>query len=192
MYTNRQTHNMDLNKLKDVLLPGAAILTAVILKNGGKQFADSVGVPLFANSNRVGMALFVAGWIGLVVATGSLADLRANMMGASMKSVLVALSSAAILGAVVGMTKGKAMAQPPSWVKVLAIVFAVAWLALGHGMGSGGSRLAMRLGMAAGVCTIVSMLYLLPKQRDIGIVDGPGMPLFTIAWFLLAGAHAIA
>lgn len=183
---------MDLYKLKDVLLPGAAILTAVILKNGGKQFAESVGVPPFANYGKIGMALFVAGWIGLVVATGSLADLRANMMGASMKSILIALSSAAILGAVVGMMKGKAMAQVPWWVKVLAAVFAVAWLALGHGMGSGGSALAMRLGMAAGVCTIISMLFLLPKQRDIGIVDGPGMPLFTIAWFLLAGAHAIA
>ena len=65
----------------------------------------------------------------------------------------------------------------------LPIIFAGAWLMLGYSV-------EPIYGTFAAILVLISMLVSLPWQRKNNVIDGPGMPLFVIAWFMLAFLNA--
>ena len=72
--------------------------------------------------------------------------------------------------------------KPPM---ILPAIFAISWLVLGYNSGSHLTGSMKWLGLAVGVLVILSMMVILPFQRKNCIADGPGMPLFVIAWVLI-------
>ena len=152
---------MDLQKVKATSLAATLITTGVILKNSSEQMKNA---PEFMA--KLGMLCFISGWAGMAWSLSIGKDKMLNF-GAS----------AAIVSAVLLM-KNK-MKNKEDVPMVLPIMFALGWIALGYNMNN------QKLGLSAAALVLFSMLYLLPLQRAQGIVDGPGMPLFVVAWFLI-------
>lgn len=167
------------NTSKFLIFMGAAamIIAGVVMKNGVSQYMAPGAEAKWAT--WVGSALFLGGWalIGYFV----------YQFGGSVPAIAAAL----IVASVMIMMYIKTWDTTPKWAIVAPIVFAGAWLALGWGVGRvRGSTLSYGLGIGAAVAVILAMLWLLPWQRDTkthpAIVDGPGMPLFTLGFVALA------
>ena len=77
-------------------------------------------------------------------------------------------------------------------------LFAGGWVALAYALcQSRGARgfkwpTTLRCGLSFGAAALVlsSMMYVLPRQRAMAIVDGPGMVMFTAGWALVVAALA--
>ena len=74
---------------------------------------------------------------------------------------------------------------------VLSILFSFGWLLIGHCVGNHLDGMIKYVGMIASVLVILTMIYILPYQRKNNIVDGPGMPMYVIAWGIIAYMNAI-
>lgn len=175
----------DQEKLQQLLIGTLGVLSGVMLKNSADKYAQSEEVR--EQLKKMGPILFVSGWIYIAYILG--ADGLDSLQN---KKVLVStLAILGIVGSVMIMMSWKGDPVHAEHMKMLAMVFAGSWLALGVslGLGEDGSyedqEKAMYGGMAA-LLVIGSMLFLLPDQRIRGIVDGPGMPMFTAALGLLA------
>ena len=69
---------------------------------------------------------------------------------------------------------------------LLPAIFAIAWIILGFNVGSHLKNNNMKyLGLLATILVLISMMGILPFQRKHNIIDGPGMPLFVIAWAVI-------
>ena len=69
--------------------------------------------------------------------------------------------------------------------KLFAGLFTLGWLTVGVSVGMGKSSLLNRntyLGVSGAILVLLSMLKMLPKQRELCVVDGPGMPMFALGW----------
>jgi hypothetical protein len=171
--------SINFDTMSKTLIPAIGVVASVVLKNGGSQFASKTGIPLNETIMTGGKILFVLSWFGVAYALTN-GDISTD------KNKLIIGASAAIVISVMSMMKGKMMPIQPSWMKIAAMAFVVGWLALGYGTGMGKGGFAINLGLTAGACAVVSMMKVLPWQRMNGVVDGPGMPLFMLAWFGLA------
>ena len=145
------------------------VIFGVVIKNSIEQLK----VPNHPIGKPLGMGFFVIGWI-YVAYIFSLN--RSNKM-------MFIVPSLAILGAVMMMKKAMAGGNKPH--PVLPVIFAISWLMLGFQTGSHLSGNMKYFGLVASVLVLVSMLMILPKQRKQCVVDGPGLPFFTIGWGIL-------
>ena len=75
--------------------------------------------------------------------------------------------------------------------KILPIIFAISWLVLGFFTGEHLNNNLKFLGLLASILVLISMMVSLPFQRKECIVDGPGMPLFVIAWFIIIYLNSV-
>ena len=93
------------------------------------------------------------------------------------------LPSAGILLAVMMMKQYMVKKQTPPMV--FPLIFALSWIILG--LGSGNHLLGNKkyIGLLASLLVLLSMMKILPYQRKNKIIDGPGLPLFVIAWVIL-------
>lgn len=145
------------------------VIFGVVLKNSLEQAKMSNNKML----NNLGMLMFAFGWIYLayILSIG-----REN-------KVTPIVSSLAILVSVMMMKQYmKDKKEVPIY---LPAMFSVAWLAIGYYVSSHLTGNMKYMGLLASVCVLVGMLYSLPYQRKNCIVDGPGMPLFVIAWAMI-------
>lgn len=188
---------MEVVKLNKSLLMGTlasavALQSGVIFKNTvGKMDSSNYTAQMKSVSTIVGVSLFVLGWYGIAHYT-----VKANMD--SPKRGLIWVAVAGIVGSLLAtMLLGHMFSDTVK--KILMLVgFVGGWLAFGYlaGDGIGTSRV---LTMATALLVLVSMVIILPMQRAEGnvlgwmpvprsdrIVDGPGYPMFALAWFLLA------
>jgi hypothetical protein len=149
----------------------AAILVifGVVTKNSFEQ----MGMPNHSVGKPLGMGLFIMGWIytAYVLSVGK------------QNKVMFGLASFGILMAVMMMKQYMENKQTPPMV--FPLIFALSWLVLGFMTGNHLSGNYKYIGLLASVLVLISMMNMLPYQRSKGIVDGPGMPLFVIAWVIL-------
>jgi hypothetical protein len=68
---------------------------------------------------------------------------------------------------------------------VFPAIFALSWIILGLNAGNHLVGNQKYLGLFASFLVLLSMMVILPFQRTNNIVDGPGQPLFVIAWVIL-------
>jgi hypothetical protein len=153
------------------------VVNGVVTKNTFEQ----IGAPNHPIGKPVGMALFVLGWLlsAYVFGIGKSASLRFGAAGASLS----------ILGAVMWMKEQMSKGEKPGMVA--PAMFAIGWLALGLISAAGLPVWGQVLGVIAAALVLGSMMGTLPLQRKMGVVDGPGMPMFTMAWVLIVGLNAL-
>ncbi len=180
------------------------IIAGVSLKNSVKHLEDQ-GQPvvewLKTSSTPVGMVLFVLGWIGIGITTNLALRSSPNKLLPVPDFVLTLLLVLAIVG-IVGAVMNQNLAETPNDL-LMKVGFVGGWILLGLVAGQNSwSNLALTL--PAALLVLASMTTILPLQRGeerLGtnwtvpkakIVDGPGYPLFTIAWGLLALSNAMA
>jgi hypothetical protein len=73
---------------------------------------------------------------------------------------------------------------------ILTAVYVLGWLALGFFVGEGLNPHAKILGILGAVTVLLGQTVILPVQREEGVVDGPGLPLYTLGLGLLTLANA--
>jgi hypothetical protein len=145
------------------------VIFGVIVKNSSEQM-KMANHPI---AKPLGMGLFILGWI-----------YTAYVLSLYKQNKLVFIVPClAIAGSVFMMKHHMAKKEPPPMV--YPIIFILSWLALGFNVGNHLTGKMKYLGLLASVLVLISMLKLLPAQRKDCIVDGPGMPLFVIAWAII-------
>lgn len=169
--------NIDARHFTSVMIGAIAVIIAVIIKNGNTQLIKHSNVELMTkdNSKMVGTTLFVLGWA-----------LVAYTLGVkSSNPMMIYLTSAAIVGAVMMMMNSKESGQAP--MMMWPVIFAVGWISLGYFSSMHSStNFGRTMGMVAPVLVLLSMMLTLPYQRENCMVDGPGMALFALGWVALA------
>lgn len=144
------------------------IIAGVVVKNSGQMMGLKKQQSMY-----LGLALFVGGWIycAYMLSLG-----RKNQMMYILPCIGILVSAVMMR---MHMDKGK---MPPM---MLPAIFALSWLMLGYAVGMHKKGMMQYLGLIASVLVLVSMMVVLPMQRKQGIVDGPGLPMFVIAWAII-------
>jgi hypothetical protein len=167
------------NRLYLTLLGGLLVLSGVVTKNTSEQMEQEDS---FVGS-KLGPALFVLGW---AIVAYSIA-LPSNTKGYiapiefDQHTIQTLIAVSAIVSSVFMMKK--LMDSGKKIPMMYPAMFAGGWLLLGFTVGG-------YLGMVSALLVIGSMMGVLPWQRENCVVDGPGMPMFTIAWLLLAAGNS--
>ena len=163
-------------KLNDQLLLQTSVASLfVIFGVVTKNTMEQIKMPNHPVGKPLGMGLFIIGWLYL----GYILSLyKSNKM-------VFILPSLTIIGTVMLMKAEMANPKPSNMMYIYSALFALSWIVLGLCTGSHLSGLMKYSGLIASVLVITSMMYMLPEQRKQCIVDGPGMPSFVIAFFIL-------
>lgn len=164
------------------LLGATFIVTGGVLKNTTEQMKEAEH-PL----HKVGTALCLLGWI--VIAFAVAESGRHTML----KNVLDFGSVAGIIYSMMAIKKMKNEGQEVP--KLHQMLLIGSWLLLGYtvGMGWGGGLFNYHriFGLGAAVMALISVMYMLPWQRALGLVDGPGVPVYVGAWILLTFGNSL-
>lgn len=150
-------------------LSAAAIVGGVVAKNSTEQLGGRLHPELSQAGTALGSTLFVGGWVAM-------AYYLAQQQRSPMKKAQLAIPSLLIMTSVMMMKSGQQQAVP---MELLATVFAGSWVALGYFGAPVGMKSA---GLSVSALVLLSMMVFLPQQRAMGVVDGPGLPLFVLAW----------
>ena len=145
------------------------VLFGVITKNSFEQMK----IPNHPIGKPLGIMLFTLGW----VYTAYILSLNKN------NKLLFVIPSIMIFLAVMLMKQYMSKKLTPP--KILPLLFTLGWIVLGFNVGNHLKGNNKYLGLLASICVLLSMMRMLPEQRKKCIVDGPGMPLFTIAWVII-------
>jgi len=165
-------------KLRLTTLAGIMVYIAVVLKNGGEQ----IGQKDHFLSSVVGRVLFIGGWALMAY------SIAGNPSMKSIKKSLVAYGGA--IGVVIAVMAMK-MSLTPAQKKPFGLLFIGSWISIAVSVGMGKGTDSKMLGLFALVNVLGSMLVILPKQRELKIIDGPGMGLFAITFISLAVANSL-
>jgi hypothetical protein len=145
------------------------VIFGVVIKNSLEQF----GIPNHSIGKPIGMLYFVIGWI-----------YTAYILSVNKSNKLIfVLASAGILLSVMMMKQYMAKKQTPPMA--FPAIFAISWIVLGLMTGNHLSGNMKYFGLVASALVLASMMKILPFQRKNKIIDGPGMPLFVMAWVIL-------
>ena len=167
------------------ILGALFIIFGIVLKNSMEQTGREG--PNRSNWSALGIALFVAGWAMFADAVSKNAT---NTLAGGDNQLMPFLGAAVVVGAVMLMkaamkkykADGSIMTQK---MRPLILAFVAGWLLFAYSIGQN-----LGLAFLSALLVFASMLYFLPLQRKHGVVDGPGMPLFVIAWFGLIVANS--
>jgi len=160
-------------RLTGYLALGALLVIAgVVTKNSGGELRVKRVLPY----DIVGSLLFLAGW-------ALIAWIAYEQQPSSRDKWVTLLAILAIVVAVFVMRNQMDKKKKVSmWA---AALFALGWLVFGWMIGR-------KWGVLAALLVLLAMMYLLPKQRKLNVVDGPGMPLFVIGWVVLIYSANVA
>ena len=161
--------NLNNRLLLETGIASSMVLFGVVIKNTFEQLEmpnHSVGKPL-------GMGLFILGWVYIAYI---LSKHKPNKLLFILPSIGVLLS---VLMMKSYMSKKTA---PPM---IFPIIFALSWITLGFGVGNHLTGYSKYVGLLASAMVLISMMKMLPLQRKNNVVDGPGMPVFVIAWVII-------
>jgi hypothetical protein len=153
---------------------GVLVIMGVVMKNSLEQLKINNEM-----GEKLGKFMFVLGW----ALTAYSISLKGSRISFSLKSLLATIASTLIVVAVFMMKK--LMKEEKEMNMIYPIMFMSSWVLLGGVVGLGGDPMGYVGGLLASALVIGSMIFILPKQRELGVVDGPGMPMFTLAWVLL-------
>lgn len=145
------------------------VVYGVVSKNSASQLKLPQSHPL----GMLGTALFVIGWLYTAYA---LSLMRKN-------KVLFVVFSLLILSAVMIMKRYMINKMMPPMI--LPAIFALSWIGLGY-ITSMHLKGSMKWsGLLVSALVITSMMKILPMQRKLCVVDGPGFVMFSCAWMIL-------
>jgi hypothetical protein len=145
------------------------VIAGVIIKNSGNK----LGLKDHDFTNNLSMVLFIGGWLYCSFALS---------LGRQDR-LLTVMSSLAIVSTVTFMKTCMDKGSEPG--NALPVIFAFAWLVLGYSVSEHLPGLGRYAGLIASVLVLFSMSVALPYERKQCLVDGPGMPMFVIAWFII-------
>jgi hypothetical protein len=145
------------------------VVFGVVIKNSFEQ----IGKPNHIIGKPLGMGLFVLGWI-----------YTAHILSKNKPDKhMFILSSAGIAFAVLMMKYYMGKKQTPPMI--FPLIFAASWIILGLMVSNHLPGNLKYVGLIASALVLLSMMKILPFQRKNGVIDGPGMPLFVIAWVII-------
>lgn len=185
-------------KFAKTMLPACLVVIGVVLKQVGLRL-DRI---LYINRlKHLGIILFTAGWLGIAYMTckshgGGLGVINTTLQCTpSLMSMLIYTTMLLLMKIKDGSLDVRSLSFlfPSRFgndqvIRILGAVFVLAWLGLGATVSiSSSGRL---LGMSAALLVTTSMTSVLPWQRLVGMVYGPGMAMFGAAWVLLSMANA--
>ncbi len=160
--------------MRNQSVAGALLVVAgVVVKNSEEQ----LGRP----PSLLGPTMFVFGW-GLIAFAVS--NNKSNKGKVAWRVFLPYLAAAVIVGAAMAMKQK--MRKSGMVPLVLPVLFVAGWLLFAFSLNR--NRL---LAFGSAGLVFLSMLLFLPLQRKNGVVDGPGMVLFTLAWVGLVQANVM-
>ena len=159
---------IDTNLLIQTSIAACLVIFGVVIKNSSEQ----LGFPNHPIAKPVGMGMFVMGWIYVAYI---LSINKPNKL-------MFILPSVGIVIAVMMMKQYMVKKLTPPMV--FPLIFALSWIILGLSVGNHLSGNQKYIGLFASFLVLLSMMQMLPFQRTNNIVDGPGMPLFVIAWVI--------
>ena len=159
---------IDTNLLIQTSIAACLVIFGVVTKNSFEQ----LGFPNHPIGKPLGMGMFIMGWIYIAYI---LSMNKPNKL-------LFILPSIAIVIAVMMMKTYMVKKQDPPMI--FPLIFAISWIILGLNVGNHLSGNQKYIGLFASLLVLVSMMKILPFQRKNDIVDGPGQPLFVIAWVI--------
>ncbi len=182
----KKTEMVSLNfeKLTKFAVAALLVIAGVVMKNGSEQWTDA---PDWFES--VGPVLFLVGWVyAAVVACNGFSVPSVSEFTRMSSDRSRIWSAVALILVSVYFLKGSDLSSSMQMLSVGA--FVVGWLLFGHSVGS--NPLAKQVGLLGALFVIASMVFILPWQRPTGYVDGPGMPMFTGGWAMVALAASLA
>ena len=149
------------------------ISVGVMIKNGMKQAGQSSTA-----TKAIGTVFFILGWVIMALVTGA--------SGASPTKLILSLLATVMI--VVGVI----LSNESEKLKMIGgPLFMIGWVLFGIVVGMGKSAIGKAMGFVAAALVLISMVVVLPKQREQKVIDGPGMPMFTLAWVLISAANAM-
>ena len=160
---------IDTNLLIQTSIAACLVIFGVVTKNSFEQ----IGYPNHPIGKPVGMGMFVIGWIY----TAYILSINKP------NKLLFILPSIGIVTAVMLMKPYMIAKQTPPII--LPLAFALSWIIIGLSVGNHLDGSHKYIGVVASLLVLVSMMRVLPYQRTHDIVDGPGQPMFVIAWVVL-------
>jgi hypothetical protein len=161
---------VDTNLLIQTSIASCLVIFGVVTKNSFEQ----LGFPNHPIGKPVGMGMFIMGWIYVAYILS---------MNKPNKLMFI-LPSVGIVIAVMMMKTYMVKKQTPPMV--FPVIFALSWIILGLNVGNHLSGNQKYIGIFASLLVLLSMMKILPYQRTNNVVDGPGMPMFVIAWVILS------
>tara|TARA_B110000285_G_C15071722_1_gene588354 strand:+ start:504 stop:1013 length:510 start_codon:yes stop_codon:yes gene_type:complete len=161
--------NLNTNLLIQTSIAAILVIFGVVIKNSVEQ----LGFPNHRIGKPLGMGMFIIGWIY----TAYILSINKP------NKLLFILPSAGILISVLMMKQYMNKKESPPII--FPLLFSISWIILCFGVGNHLSGNKQFLGLFASLLVLLSMMKILPFQRKNNIVDGPGMPLFVIAWVII-------
>jgi len=149
---------VDTNLLIQTSIASCLVIFGVVTKNSSEQ----LGFPNHPIGKPVGMGISINKPNKLMFILPSVGIVIAVMM---MKTYMVKKQT------------------PPV---MFPLIFALSWIILGLNVGNHLSGNQKYIGIFASLLVLLSMMKILPYQRTNNVVDGPGMPMFVIAWVILS------
>lgn len=152
------------------LLGPLLILAGVLLGNAGEE----LGKP----KSKIAPLMFAVGW---VIFANALSNNAANRdASAPLQKYLPYVAAAMVVGAVMALKAGGEETNKMPLVGV----FIAGWLLFAHSQG-----LKPKASYFAALLVFLSMLYFMPKQRELKLVNGWSLPLFVIAFVILIAVN---
>lgn len=150
-------------------LSALMIIGGIVLKNSSAK----LGFKDHKNVKQLSMFLFIGGWL---YASYALSVNRQDCLP-------IIMASFVIVATVTFMKTHMDQGNEPS--KTLSGIFILAWIALGYSIGNHLNGNLKYCGLGASALVLGSMMVALPYERKQCLVDGPGMPMFVIAWGII-------
>lgn len=157
-----------------------------------QAFASSLVVTGFATTNAahnimhpswqmaiqsIGRVLYLAGWI-----------LTPYLLNAG-KPVFIASLLIFLSSSLIDLNKQEQHSEEKTPI-FLSLLFIVSWLIFGYFVGlkcyrQTDSSLSILFGVIGSLLAVTSVIYILPWQRKLNLVDGIGMPMYIAAWVII-------
>ncbi len=173
--------SLNTDKLFSTGLSALGIISGVVIKNTAKKL-ETKGC-----EKTVGTGLFIAGWAGMAY----------SLKGSTWKSFKSLLAYIAIIFIVIAvMVMVTAMETGKEVPMIMPVIFAMGWLVLGLSLSilrdGRFDKWNATAGATASLMVILSMLVVIPWQRENCIVDGPGYPLmFGLAFAIFTLVNSL-
>lgn len=152
------------------LLGPLLIIAGVLLGNAGEE----LGRP----KSKIAPLLFAVGW---AIFANALSSNAANRNAFSpIQQYLPYVAAAIVVGSVMALKAGGEETNK----KPLVGAFIVGWLLFAYSQG-----LKPNASYFAAFLVFLSMLYFMPKQRELKLVNGWAWPLFVIAFVILIAVN---
>lgn len=162
----------DIRKLSEMALAATLVIAGIVFKRSTAQIYQS------DSTSGLKRLLELSG-VGLYVAGLGLIGHNLHQIMPENKKIFVP----ALVGIALSEIVGDLFDVP---ALAIDFIFSTSWLALGYVVSShlaGGYRW---IGMAAALISLVANQFVLPYQRKHKIVDGFGLPLYLLAWSIVA------